>query len=260
MSDAPLERALSDRPQGFVDRLVKNAGKAIARFAMIPPGSRVLLGVSGGKDSLCMALALECCRARRYADFDLAAVRIEWREAPMAPEADAAIARYLERLKIPYVRVEASMRGDRPDGKLGCYRCARERKRRVFETAAAGGFDRVAFAHTLDDAAGTALANLVKHGRLESLAPVRDFLGRVEVIRPLVMARETALAYAAAALGLPVASIDCPRRNDNGRLALRAALAELEKMDRLVREHVFDAFHPPERGAEEYGHGNPQSD
>ncbi|MCX7025515.1 MAG: adenine nucleotide alpha hydrolase [Spirochaetes bacterium] len=241
-------RALSGHPPGFVDRLVKLTGNAIARFAMIPPGSRVLLGVSGGKDSLSLALALVLCRKRRYAEFELAAVRVDWIEARMDGEAAAAIGAYMDSLGIPYETVEASMRGDHLEPEPGCYRCARERKRRVFERAAECGFDRVAFGHTLDDVAGTAILNMVRHGRIEVLAPVRNFFGAVTVIRPLCMVRESSLRYAAGRLRLPVASIACPRKDDNERIATRAALVELEKMDTLVRENLFKALYPVEPG------------
>ena len=103
MNDAtPADRRL-------LDRFARHVGRGINRFDMIGPGDSVLIGVSGGKDSLAMSLALVERRRWVPIDYALHAVQVEWREYPMTDGEKAAIDEFYDGLAIPFHRVQASI-------------------------------------------------------------------------------------------------------------------------------------------------------
>lgn len=260
-----LEAALSGRTPPWLGRFLASVGRGAHRHGMIREGDRVLIGVSGGKDSLALAAALALRRRRLPFDLELRALLVDWEPFPAAPEALAAIEAYFRRLGLPFEVLRADPAAYAPDGPFSCYACARARKRLVFGRALELGFGTVAFGHHLDDFAETALMNLCFRGRFEPLAPVRVFggapggaeglspgdpeaalgaearTGAIRVIRPLCEVRESTIRGVAARLELPVLSVDCPYKATNLRLSLKPLVAELAKMDTLVRENIYRA-------------------
>lgn len=290
-----LEAALAGKAPPWLERFLASAGRGAHRHGMIREGDRVLVGVSGGKDSLALALALALRRRRLPFDLELCAVLVDWEPFPAPPEGLAAIGEFFRRLGLPFEVLKAdpaAYAGDRP---FSCYACARARKRLIFGRAQELGFGTVAFGHHLDDFAETALMNLCFRGRFEPLSPVRVFgaapggpgcrvpgepgprpgeqaagdqaagdqaaargtgseRGSIRVIRPLCEVRESTIRSVAARLGLPVLSVDCPHKDTNLRLSLKPLVAELAKMDTLVRENIYRAcFGTPGKAAGEPG-------
>lgn len=266
-----LEAIVAGETPPWLARFLASVGRGTTRFDMIRPGDAVTVGVSGGKDSLVLSLALALRSRRGPVPFNVDAARVEWEEFPMAGADAVALEEFFSTLGLPYRVVRAPMAGDGDgDGrKLSCYRCARERKRRIFALAAADAEKRgdgripvVAFGHHLDDFVETALFNLLGRGRLETMAPRGLFLDSVTLIRPLCLVREGTVATVARRLRLPVASCDCPHRDDNLRDRTGGAIASLRKIDRLFRENIFEAAladRPPAAGSGVEGteHGNP---
>lgn len=271
-----LEAALAGKAPPWLERFLASVGRGAHRHGMIREGDRVLVGVSGGKDSLALAAALALRRRRLPFDLELRAVLVDWESFPAPSEGLDAVRGFFLRLGLPFEVLKAdpaAYAGDRP---FSCYACARARKRLVFGRAQELGFGTVAFGHHLDDFAETALMNLCFRGRFEPLAPVRVFgtapgpapggpgdraqaepesdsgdqagargtgaeRGSIRVIRPLCEVRESTIRSVAARLGLPVLSVDCPHKDTNLRLSLKPLVAELAKMDTLVRENIYRA-------------------
>jgi tRNA 2-thiocytidine biosynthesis protein TtcA len=240
---APTASAFRSRRPPWLERFLFSVGRCEHRHGMIRPGDRVLVGVSGGKDSLAAALALALRRGKGGVEYDLAGLMVDWEEFPAPAEGIERIRAWLAALSVPFETRRASVASLRaPDG-FSCYACARERKRILFEEAAARGFGTVALGHNLDDFMSTALMNLCLRGRLEPLAPVRDFFGgRARVIRPLCEIRESAIASLASRLDLPVLAVPCPNAEDNMRDRMKSVIAELSKMGKLVRENCYRAW------------------
>ena len=280
-----LEAALSGRAPPWLERFLASVGRGAHRHGMIREGDRVLIGVSGGKDSLALALALALRRRRLPFDLELRAVLVDWEPFPAPPWGLAAIGEFFRRLGLPFEVLRADPAAYAQDGPFSCYACARARKRLIFGRAQELGFGTVAFGHHLDDFAETALMNLCFRGRFEPLAPVRVFgaapggsgdrapaepesdsgdqaavrvpgaeRGSIRVIRPLCEVRESTIRSVAARLDLPVLSVDCPHKDTNLRLSLKPLVAELAKMDTLVRENIYRAcFGNPGKAAGEPG-------
>jgi tRNA 2-thiocytidine biosynthesis protein TtcA len=240
---AAAAAALRSRRPPWLGRFLSSVGRCEHRHGMIRPGDRVLVGVSGGKDSLATALALALRRGSGGVEYELAALMVDWEEFPAPAEGVERIRSWLGELSVPFEVRRASVASLRDPGGFSCYACARERKRILFEEAAARGFGTVALGHNLDDFMSTALMNLCLRGRLEPLAPVREFFGgSARVIRPLCEVRESAVAAIASRLGFPVIEVDCPFSEDNLRDKMRLVIAEMSKMGKLVRENCYRAW------------------
>lgn len=228
---------------------------------MIRTGDGVLVGVSGGKDSLALCLALELRRRRVRDAYRLAARMVDWDDCPADPGYLEDLRAFLDTVGIPF-RARSASRASPRTGAWGCYECARVRKRELFRAAREGGFGTVALGHHLDDMAETLLMNLIVHGRFEGMEPSRSFFGgEIRAVRPLCTLREGSVRTFAERMELPVLASECPRGAENPRRQVKGLLVEMAKIHRLVREHLFAAYSgPPEDRARALDDGDTTDD
>lgn len=226
----------------LLERFSRHAGRGINRFDMIGPGDRVLIGVSGGKDSLALSLALQERRKWVPIDYELFAVQVEWREYPMTDEEKAAIEGFFDGIGIPFRRIQAHIAPPTFGKKFSCYTCARNRKRILFDEATRIGARKIALGHHMDDIARTTLMNMFFHGELSTMMPVQQFFGgKLAIIRPLCEIREAEVSRLAARLGLPSAPNRCPRMDKNRRMLMKEILRQASHVDRHAVSNVYGA-------------------
>jgi tRNA 2-thiocytidine biosynthesis protein TtcA len=226
---------------------------------MLRDGDSVILAVSGGKDSLGMALALTL-RTRWTLDrYRMIAVHVDSPGYPLPADAVRRLEEFFSSLEIPLVMRTARPSAVGDGGVPSCYECARARRRILFEEAERTGARAVAFGHHRDDMVLTGLMNLVHHGRFASMEPVQQFFGgKLRAIRPLCDVPEATLRRAAAQLPMPVASVPCPHRGTSERDRARPILRALTSIDRRAREHVYQALAAtwnPDDGCKDDGNG-----
>ena len=192
-------------------RLMRPVGRAIADFAMLREGDRVLLGLSGGKDSLSLLHILRQLQRHAPIHFDLAAITVD----PMVEGFDPSpLQDYLQALGIPhfYCRepiLERAM--GHIEGDSYCSWCARMKRGTMYATARREGYNVLALAQHLDDLAESFLMSAFHGGRLKTMkAHYRVSAGDLRVIRPLVYTRERQTRDFAASTGLPVIADSCP--------------------------------------------------
>lgn len=225
-----------------VERRVHAAvGKALGRFAMLQPGDRVVVGVSGGKDSLTLLSALVAHRRHAPFPYDVIAVTIEQGKFKRAIESLRPI---VERLGVEWV-----LRDDNRTLKLvrdgimhGCDVCSRHRRHSLYRLAGELGATVLALGHTADDCAESLLRNVLFNGRIASLPPVAESRrGGLRVIRPLVFVSEALTeAYAKTAGLLPVGCV-CGDR-DSVRREIRSFLQGLDERHSGVRDSIAAAL------------------
>jgi tRNA 2-thiocytidine biosynthesis protein TtcA len=252
-SPAPADRRI-------LDRFARHVGRGINRFTMIGPGDTVLIGVSGGKDSLAMSLALAERRKWVPITYELRAVQVEWREYPMTDAEKAGIDDFYDGLGIPLRRIEAAIAPSSFRKKFSCYTCSRNRKRILFEEAERIGARTIALGHHMDDIARTTMMNLLFHGEVATMMPVqRFFAGRITVIRPLCEVRESEVARLAARLCLPAVASRCPNADTNQRRLMKEILRMASHVNRHAVSNVYGApwrintdYLPTARSAEEW--------
>src|SRR5216684_7863983 len=225
-----------------VERRVLDAvGRAMGQFSMLRSGDRVAVGVSGGKDSLCLLHGLVLHQRRAPVSYELIALTIEQGKfkAPIT-----ALASQIERLGVRWVVREdpATIRLVRAGAAHGCDVCSRHRRRALYQVAAELGCTTLALGHTADDCAEALLRNILFNGRIASLPPVaQSRKGTLRLIRPLVYATEELTTAYATALGLPTIGCVCGDR-DGVRREIRAFLAGLRERHAGIPESIGAAL------------------
>ena len=226
---------LEDREAGLVPEtwslplchaLRRRVGRALARWRMIEAGDRVLVGLSGGKDSLVLLHALSDLRRRSPVRFELAACTVALTGMDTAESARYSAARDVPFTALHHPIMEIiAQRGERSP----CSFCANMRRGLLSSWAAEQGWNKLALGHTLDDAAETFFMNLLRAGRARSFLPaVHMSRAGVTVVRPLVLSTEAAIIDEARRLALPVMEhAACPYAGHTERQRIRDFLADL---------------------------------
>ena len=230
MSAAPVEA-----------RVLDLVGRAMGRFSMLRPGDRVAVGVSGGKDSLCLLAALVAYRARAPFSYDLVAVTLEQGKFTSAIGALEAQIRHLGVEWV--VRDEPATLALVRDGIMhGCDVCSRHRRRALYHLAAELGCDTLALGHTADDCAEALFRNILFNGRIASLPPVATSRkGTLRLIRPLALVSEALTAAYAAARGLETIGCVCGEK-ESVRREIREFLTTLKRRLPGVAESISAAL------------------
>jgi tRNA 2-thiocytidine biosynthesis protein TtcA len=227
--------------------LLRAAGEAIADYSMIRPGDRILLGLSGGKDSLSLLHVLLHLHDKAPVRFDLAAATVD----PCIDGFDPSFLKdYVAALGVPYFyrrqdivgRALTTMRGD-----SFCAYCSRMRRGILYATAREQGYNVLALAHHLDDLAESFLMSAFYGGRLHTMkAHYLNDAGDLRIIRPFVYARERQTVDFARRAGLPAIMDNCPAcfRMPTQRMNMKALLVEQEKNHKNIFSSLLTAMRP----------------
>ncbi|MBN1797245.1 MAG: adenine nucleotide alpha hydrolase [Spirochaetales bacterium] len=219
----------------------KKVGRGINRFDMIQDGDELLLGISGGKDSLCLSLALALRLFRVPITYTLKAVFIEWREHPITSQQKEALLSFFKELHIPLEIIRAQMVPPSFKGVFNCYLCSRNKKRILFDAAAKLGIHKIALGHHLDDFIETTLMNICFRGEFSTMMPVQTFFkGTLKIVRPLCEVTEKEIERIARTVTLPVISINCPKKDSNQRIIMKEIIKKLSRINKRVRENIYN--------------------
>lgn len=226
----------------YVMRFIKQVGKTINKFNMIQKDDEVLLGVSGGKDSLALALSLSLRRKWLPVDYKLRALMINWIEHPIEDNAKDKLYEYFENLSIDFKIIDETQFPTSFKDDFNCYLCSRNRRRILFQYASDHNEKLIALGHHLDDLVETTLMNLCFRAEFSTMLPIQEFFGgKLHIIRPLTEVHENTLKRISEAYNLPVVKPVCPYDQSNIRSKLKPIIKELKHIDKLTLEHVFKA-------------------
>jgi tRNA 2-thiocytidine biosynthesis protein TtcA len=226
-------------------RLRRKVGEAIADFRLIEAGDKVMVCLSGGKDSYAMLDVLLALRDKAPVPFELVAVNLDQKQpgfpAHVLPE-------YLAGLGVPYRIVEqdtyAVVKRVLPEGKTMCSLCSRLRRGVLYRVAGELGATKIALGHHRDDILATFFLNLFFAGKLKAMPPkLKSDDGRHIVIRPLAYVKEDELAAYAAEKGFPIIPCNlCGSQEHLQRRQVRELLRQWEKQHAGRVESILRAL------------------
>ena len=238
------------RKQGFEEnklqkRLQRLAGQAIGDYGMISAGDRVMVCLSGGKDSYALLDVLLALRERSPWHFDIVAVNLDQRH-PGYPE--HVLPDYLNSLGVPF-RIEVQdtysvVKRVIPEGETMCGLCSRLRRGVLYRVAGELGATKIALGHHRDDILETFFLNLFFGGRMKAMSPkLQSDDGRHVIIRPLAYAREKDLEAYADVKQFPIIPCDlCGSQQTLQRKQVKQMIREWEKLHPGRVESMFRAL------------------
>ncbi|HLX23425.1 MAG TPA: tRNA 2-thiocytidine(32) synthetase TtcA [Usitatibacter sp.] len=226
-------------------RLRRLVGQAIGDYSMIEAGDKVMVCLSGGKDSYAMLDVLMRLREKSPVPFELIAVNLDQRH-PGFPE--RVLPDYLESLGVPY-RIEVQdtysvVKRVIPEGKTMCGLCSRLRRGVLYRVASEVGATKIALGHHRDDILETFFLNLFHGGKLKAMPPklVSDD-GKHVVIRPMAYVEEPDLEAYAELRAFPIIPCDlCGSQEQLQRKQVKAMLRDWEKKHPGRMETIFGAL------------------
>ncbi|MCF7935223.1 MAG: tRNA 2-thiocytidine biosynthesis protein TtcA [Synergistales bacterium] len=213
----------------LIRRIRSKAGKAVTQFNMLHEGDRVLVGLSGGKDSLVLLAVLAHLRHTSPVSFQLEACTVNPGDPLFRTESLAALCRSLE---IPYHVIHQDVFSiiKHREERSPCSLCAHMRRGILAAATRDKGCNVLALGHHLDDAVETAQLNLLSSGRFKSFQPkLRHSRADITVIRPLVFLEERRIAQQSEALGLTAVAPSCPYEANTRRTFAKDLVAHITR-------------------------------
>src|SRR5215831_9697959 len=213
-------------------RLRRLVGAAIADFGMIGAGDRVMVCVSGGKDSYTLLDILLSLKRSAPVSFELIAVNLDQKQPDFPADVLPA---YLQRLGVEYHIIEQDtysvVKRVIPEGRTMCGLCSRLRRGALYRFASENGITKVALGHHRDDIVETLFLNLFFGGRLKAMAPkLLSEDGRHIVIRPLAYVSEREIERYARGRDFPIIPCNlCGSQENMQRVAVKKMLAQWEE-------------------------------
>jgi tRNA 2-thiocytidine biosynthesis protein TtcA len=224
------------------EKISRKVGKALQEYRMIEAGDRVLVGLSGGKDSMILLEALADRKRHLPFDFGLFAVHVS--AGNIGYEMDTAyLQRFCSGLQVPLYLEEIEVDLAVDPKKAPCFVCSWNRRKRIFEMTRELDCNKVALGHHRDDAIETVLLNMIYHGSISSLPQsLTMFDGRIRLIRPLLHIPEKELSEYAALRTFRKQEKTCPYDGTTKREAIRDLIRQIDNMSGDARRNIFNSM------------------
>lgn len=223
-------------------RLERRFLKGVVEYGLIADGDRILIGLSGGKDSLALVELL----ARRMKifkpKFSVVAAHVVMRNIPYQSDVDY-LQSYVESWGIPFVLYETEFDASTDTRKLPCFLCSWNRRKALFTVAKEQGCNKIALGHHMDDMLETLLMNITFQGAFGTMPPklvMRKF--DMTIIRPMCLVHEADLQELAQLRGFRKQLKNCPYEHESHRSEMKGVLKQLERMNPEARYSLWGSM------------------
>ena len=218
-------------------------GKALHRYSLISEGDRIVVGLSGGKDSLTLMHMLSERQSRVPVAYELFVVHIDpGFEGGFSEPLQAYCEKQGFNLRVEYT--DYGVKGHSPENRENsCFLCSRLRRKRLFEIADELDCNKIALGHNKDDIIETLFINIFYAGEISTMVPCQPFFeGRFTVIRPLAFADETLIKSFANGQKFPEFINPCPSASNSKRQEIKSLLNDLYRSNDKIKGNIFRAM------------------
>lgn len=226
--------------EGLLERRIKTMfGKGVTKYGLIDDGDKILVGLSGGKDSMAL-LELLARRSRIFKPrFSVEAVHVAVTNIGYRSDTDY-LRQYCERLGVDFHVVETSFDMAEGSRKPHCFLCSWHRRKALFAYAKQNGCNKIALGHHMDDILETLLMNMTFLGRCDTMRPkLRMNKFEMTIVRPLCLVSERDLQQLARVRGFRKQDKACPHERATRRTDMKRMLAELEQLNPEARYSLW---------------------
>lgn len=226
-------------------KIANYMSKAIADYNMIATGDRILVCLSGGKDSFTMLALLNYLRIKSHCKFELFSYTLDQSQPGWD---DAKLRAWLERHNIPYdietKNTYGVVKEKTPEGKTYCSLCSRLRRGNIYRYARENGFSKVALGHHRDDLIETLLMSIMYNGQIKAMPPklLSDDKTNI-VIRPMAYVQESDIRSFAAEMEFPIIPCNlCGSQTNLSRVKVKSMLASMTRDNPKVPSNMLHAL------------------
>jgi len=222
----------------YLSRLRKEIGKAINEYSMMGKDDSVLVGFSGGKDSMVLLDAITKRRVHLPIHYSVNAVYVHVTNFSDGSEIQAyrnfCQSRDVQ-LHVSEISLDFSKTGKSP-----CFICSWHRRKAIFQLAQSLGCTKIAFGHHRDDILETFMMNMIYNGTMSTMPPrLTIFNGEIDIIRPLAYLSEKEVIWYKNLMAFQVSGNNCPYRNQTTRNEVKELLRHYDKLYKNARSNIF---------------------
>jgi len=230
-----------------IEKLIdKKINQAILRYKMIEDGDKVLLAVSGGKDSMTLAHLLgKKAGTGFHIKFDIHAVHVRTDFSNSVEQ--TGFEKYLSDRDIPLTIIDVPVLSRlRPGKKMNCYWCSSQRRMELMKFASENGYNKIALGHHMDDILETFFMNMSYKGELSTMLPVLKYDNYPQtVIRPMALIKEKEIINFADRSGLSKITCTCNFDTQSKRKEMRTVINFMAEKDESIRDNLYKALSNP---------------
>jgi tRNA 2-thiocytidine biosynthesis protein TtcA len=227
-----------------IDKTIyKIIGKTIFKYKMIEPDDRILVAVSGGKDSITMLYDLAERQRSFPIKFGIEAIHIQTDFCTCCDKNE--LAKKIEALGVKYHVVDvAIVKRVKPGRTMNCYWCSMQRRMELLEFARNNGFNKIALGHHLDDIIETLLMNMCYKGQMSAMLPVLQYdKYPIKIIRPLAEVREDLIVKFVEEKSIKGLPCNCPYNSNSKRKEIKKSLECFVKGNDAIKYNIYNSIH-----------------
>lgn len=219
--------------------------KAILKYDMIQEGDRILIAVSGGKDSMTMLYNLAKSRPHFPVKYEVGAIHIKTDFCNCSKK--SSLEAKLEEWEVPYEIVPVSVTKRLKEGrKMNCYWCSTQRRMELIKYAGANGYNKIALGHHMDDILETFFMNMAYNSELSTMLPVLQYDNYpFTVIRPLALVKEKEIIRFAEEMDIHRLVCKCRYGANSKRKDMRKVIEFMTDGAEYIRENIYNAMENP---------------